>query len=220
MKLNFKQVLVIIILLLSYHRLSAQPKVLTALKSAVVPGWGELSKGNSSGFIFLSSEIALWSTFFYFNHESDLKIKQSEQFAFNKANLNNFNIDNQYWLLMEKYNSSGFESGGYNESVVKKALELYPANPQMQTEYILNNKLDDSVQWDWKSRDIRKKYQIMRKDSAHYDDYAKAVTGAIIVNHMISFFNAMRVANREPKIYFSTSFDKDFTPYLNCRVSF
>ncbi len=220
MNTNFKKHILLFLLLLYIISLSAQPKFITALKSAVIPGWGELSKGNNSGYIFLASEVALWSGKIYLNKESDLKIKQAHQFAINQGNVLNPNYPNEIRLLMEKYDRSGFEAGGYNESVVRQAIEKFPYNPELQTEYIKNNQLPAEYYWDWQSRDTRKTYQIMRKDSAHFDDYAKAVTGVIIVNHIASFFNALRVANKESKINISSSFDKNLNPYIFCNIKF
>ncbi|MDD4155722.1 MAG: hypothetical protein PHY08_04035 [Candidatus Cloacimonetes bacterium] len=220
MNINFKKLFILSFLIYLSFNIYAQPKIITALKSAVIPGWGELSKNNTSGYVFLASEIALWSGKIYLQNESDLKIKQANQFAINQANLVNYNCPEKIKLLMEKYDRSGFESGGYNESIVRQAIEQFPYNPEAQTEYINNNKLPSEYYWDWQSRDTRKTYQIMRKDSAHYKDYAKAVTGVIIVNHIASFFNTLRITNKESRVNISSSFDKDLNPFIFCNVKF
>jgi len=123
---------------------------------------------------------------------------------------------------MSRYNSSGFDVGGYNESVVIAAIERYRDNPAEMTRYINENKLPDDIYWDWETRDNRRQYQHMRRDSGHFDDYAKAVGGIIIVNHIISFLNTIRIANSQnpANVQFYADVDRDMTRWMNFRVGF
>jgi len=218
MSTSFKTVILIILLLAVTSNVFADSAFKNALKSAIVPGWGELSFGSKTGYIFLFTEATLWSTRFYFVGESDLKMKQAEQFAYNKANLKSYELNDSIRFLMERYNSSGYGPGGYNESVIVAAIELFPFDPKSQTEYINKNLLDESIYWDWETRENRSQYRIMRKDSAHFDDYAKAVGGTIIVNHIISFLNTLRTANTRQNNSLSlySGFTKEMTPFLGC----
>ena len=201
---------------------TAQPPIVNALKSAVVPGWGELSLGHKSGYIFLATEATLWSTRFYFMGESDLRLRQAEQFAFNHANLTSYTLNDDIRFLMERFNSSGYGPGGYNDSVIRTAMETYPHDPQKQTEYINQHLLDESISWDWVTGENRRQYRIMRKNSAHFDDYAKVMGGTIILNHVISFLNTLRVSNSKANsnVNFYSAFDRDMTPFLGCVVLF
>jgi hypothetical protein len=197
--------------------------IATALKSAILPGWGELSLGNNIGYVFLSTEVALWSSMFYFEAQSDLKIKQSKQFALNRGNILSHDYDDEIWFFMERFDRSGFEVGGYNASVVATAMERFPGQPDLQSLYIQENILDNSIFWDWETRENRAKYRIMRKESANFLDYSKAVSGTIILNHVISFFHTMRLAQKSEKsqnIHIYTMFDKNMTPYLYGRIEF
>ena len=98
MNLNFK--ILLIVLLLSPALLCATPPIVDGLKSAVLPGLGEVSNGKNSGYIFMTLEATLWASMFYFNNEANLKIRQSEQFAINNANLLNYKINDNIWTLM------------------------------------------------------------------------------------------------------------------------
>jgi hypothetical protein len=104
-----------------------------------------------------------------------------------------------------------------------RAMELYPYNAEIRDEYIRANMLDDGViYWNWETRENRRVYQHMIRDSGHFDDYAKAVGGVIIVNHVVSFLNALRVANKANRreIDFFTAVDKDRTRWVCLRVGF
>jgi hypothetical protein len=110
------------------------------------------------------------------------------------------------------------------ESIVRAALENEDTmhNPDEQTKFINDHKLEEGVYWDWGSRGTRSEFRRMIRDSGHYDDYAKLVGGVIIVNHLISFFNALRIANTQsaPNVQIYTNVERDMTRWLNLQVSF
>jgi len=222
-KMTFKKTIFTVLLLISIACLFAQPPIVRALRSAVIPGWGELSMGNNSGYVFLAAEATLWASLLYFQNESDLLIRKSHQFAFNNANLGSKDsIDDRIWFLMSRHNSSGFDVGGYNHTVLMQAMEMFPYNADRRDEYIRENILPEGVHWNWETRENRRVYQHLIRDSGHFDDYAKLVGGVIIVNHVISFMNALRVANRSNKreIDFFTAVDRDNTRWVCMRVGF
>jgi hypothetical protein len=218
-----KKIVFVLFLIIIVSNLFSQQPISRALRSAVIPGWGELSMGNKSGYVFLVAEAALWSSMFYFQNESDLLIRKSHQFALNNADLNSFeNIDARVWFLMSRYNSSGFDVGGYNHSILMEAMELFPYNADRRDEFIRENMLDEGIHWNWESRETRRQYQHMIRDSGHFDDYAKVVVGVIMANHMISFLNSFRIANRAKNrdINFFTATDNAKTTWVNVSVGF
>ena len=201
------------------------PPILNAFKSAILPGWGQLSLGNNSGYVFIAAEVALWSTMFYFESEADLKLKQADLFAITHGNLRSYELNDEIYYLMERYNSSGFVPGGYNESVVNTAMERFPNDPERQTKYINDNILDESIYWDWGNTATRGQFRGMRNDSLYFTDYSKIVGGTILANHVISFIHTLILGNRQANSFqnnvtFYSGFDKEFTPYLNCVVRF
>ena len=222
--MNLKRAIIILILFFTSTGLFAEQPFLRALRSAAVPGWGEPSMGNKTGYVFLATEVALWSSMFYFRSESDLMIRKSHQHAFNNANLRSSgNIDDHTWFLMSRFNSSGFDVGGYNHSILIQAMDLYPHNADRRDEYIRAHMLDDNeIYWNWETRENRRVYQHMIRDSGHFDDYAKVVGGVIILNHVVSFLNTLRVANRANRreIDFFTAVDGDRTRWVCLRVGF
>ena len=192
---------------------------LNSLKSAAVPGWGQLSIGDKSGYLFIATETIIWSTMFYLREESSLRMKQSRQFAYNNANLSTYKLDDDLWYLLSRHNSSA----DYNANVIREANEQYQGEFQAEARnrYIEENILKD-ISWDWSTRNNRDKYRIMRKESMEYEDYALAVSGMIIVNHLVSFFHSIKATNQYnthiPKIY--SSFDPELTPFINILVNF
>jgi hypothetical protein len=223
MNLSFR-VLLFSFFMFTLGNMFGQSPMLTAMKSALVPGWGELSLGNNSGYVFLASEMAFWGARLYFNNESELKIRQSRQFAYNNANMKSLNVDAEIWHLMSRFNSSGFESGGYNESIIIKAMAEYPNPDQLEerTAFILENILDENIGWDWGTRENRREYQHLIRDSGHFEDYALATGGVIILNHVLSFLNTLRIANNKSasNLQVYTDVDGDMTRWVNVNFRF
>ncbi|MDD2651127.1 MAG: hypothetical protein PHF36_08355 [Candidatus Cloacimonetes bacterium] len=209
----------ILIVLFIFTSLSAENnKLLSFVKSAILPGWGELSQRHNSAYFFFTSELSLLFAYKYYDMRSENKISESLLFAYNRANMS-IKLDNEdLRVIVGRYNSSGFESGGYNESIVNKAMSLYPNDTEAQTNYINNNILDESIYWAWQSTAEQNKYRIMRKNSAEYKDITKALTGAVIANHIASAFNAARVTKNSGDLYISIS--ADLKPMLNYMIKF
>ena len=78
-----KKAIIIVSLLLSVTFLFGKEISVrkSLFKSLILPGWGELSAGNKSGYGFIATEVALWSIKFYFANEQDLVRTQSEEHA-------------------------------------------------------------------------------------------------------------------------------------------
>ncbi len=167
------------------------------IKSAIIPGWGEISSGSNAGYVFLGVELLLWGSRFYFGDQVDLHEKDAYMFALQNAGLKPGDYEAVFMQRISRYNSSGFDPGGYNEHILRRAQNLYPDDQVAQNQYILENAiLDDDLAWNWGSRDQRRRYSIKLKNADHNRDYIKFVTGAIVANHIISAINSFRIANR------------------------
>lgn len=193
-------------------------KLLSFAKSAIIPGWGELSQGHNSAYIFFASELSLIFSYKYNDVKADNKINESLLYAYNKAHVSCKLNDEDLRLIVGRFNSSGYNSGGYNESIVNQAISLFPNDTEAQSNYINNNVLPDNIYWAWDTVADQNKYRIMRKHSNEYKDVTKALTGAIIANHIASAFNAARVTKNTGQ--FSISLNSELKPLLNYQIEF
>lgn len=194
------------------------------LKSAVLPGWGELSMENKSGYLFLGLEVLLWCSRYYFREEVRLREEESYIYALQNAGLNPGKYDRDFLYLLTRYNSSGFEPGGYNEMVLQRAKALSD-DPVEQQQYIQENAIfDENLFWSWESREHRRLYSIMRKNADHNRDYVKAVVGILIANRITSAINSVRIHSlrrHQERIKLSVDFDKTMrTPLLHAEFQF
>ncbi|MCF7792624.1 MAG: hypothetical protein K9N09_00875 [Candidatus Cloacimonetes bacterium] len=184
-----------------------------ALKSALIPGWGELSMKKSSGYFFMGTELILWAATFYFDNEIDLKEKASKNYAYKYAHINtDIELTEDYLYDVKKYMSSGYEAGGYNAKIVEQAMAMFPDDPAAQTAYIDENTYSDEYYWNWDDTERKHDYAILRKRMTQYDGYIKGITGGIIANHLFSAINSLMIANKINNVELSMDFDEQFNP--------
>ncbi len=208
-----KAVLLIMIIMIALG-LSAQHKPgVMFLKSLVVPGYGELSQGKSIGYAFIASEILLWGSMYYFQEESDLSERHAYEYALEYAHIKPGDYGNDYLHDLSKYDSSGYEAGGYNENVRRTAINLYPGDTDAQQDYIQDHAYSDELAWSWDDRDSRNTYTKHYKDIQHNKDYAQAMVGAIVLNHVVSGLNSLFTArNTNRRIEMGVELKEDMTP--------
>ncbi|MDA3814205.1 MAG: hypothetical protein PF570_08135 [Candidatus Cloacimonetes bacterium] len=224
MNIVFNRKFILILLILFIASLMIAEEINTKkymLRSALIPGWGELTAGNKTGLVFLASEVLLLSSRFYFLEEADLKDKASFNYAVKYAHINpNIDITDEYYYHMSRYMSSGFDIGGYNAYIVEIAKIRFPDDPQAQTQYIEENSYSDDNYWGWDDEDRKKDYSILRKRITQYGDYAKAITGAVIANHIISALNAFRVSSRLKNLNAQIQLDSNMNPIFTLQYNF
>ncbi len=224
MNIVFNRKFILILLILFISSLMIAEEINTKkymLRSALVPGWGELTAGNKTGLVFLASEVLLLSSRFYFLEEADLKEKASFNYAVKYAHIDpNIDITDEYYYHMSRYMSSGFDIGGYNAYIVEIAKTRFPDDPQAQTQYIEDNSYSDDDYWGWDDEDRKKDYSTLRKKITHYGDYTKVITGAVIANHIISALNAFRVSSRLKNLNAQIQFDNNMNPIFTLQYNF
>ncbi len=223
MRINSKNLLLALLLLLVIT-IQADDTIkpgINFLKSAIVPGWGQLSVNKNYGYAYLFAEASFWSMHFYCIQESDNNADASFKYAIKYGNVDpNYDYSYQFFEDMRNYNSSGYEEGGYNAHVVEDAEDEYPDDPAMQQQYIADNIYDEEEYWCWNSADNQSKYSSYRRNIDEYADYLKLVAGVIAANHIISAIDALRLSNHLKKVQFGVDFNADHTPLLTCSIKF
>ncbi len=175
------------------------------VKSVLVPGWGQLSLDKSYGYAMLGSELALWSLLYYYTQEEKLRDRESYEYALNFAHIRPGEYSDQYFRDLAKFNSSSFDTGGYNAEIRNIAISLYPGDPLLQQQYIEQHIYSENMSWNWDSQQHRRKFSSKRHDMLELQDKAKVMTGIIIANHIISAIDILRQKSRWNNV----------TPYLD-----
>ena len=217
------KVVIILLYLIIFSTLFCQENISRKyfFRSLLIPGWGELSQKNYSGYIFLTSELLLWFSRYYYLEEAELKDKASFNYAVKFANIDpNQDYSNEYFLHLKKYDSSGYETGGYNAHIVELAKNLYPDDLEAQTEYINANAYSDEYFWLWEDDVKQHEYAILRKRIIQYNDYAKTIVGAILANHLISAINSLRINSKLKRLRAGIEFNSNMNPIISLKYKF
>jgi hypothetical protein len=191
------------------------------LKSALIPGWGELSMQKKSGYVFMAAEFLMWGTAFYFDEEAKLKKTASINYAIQYAHIDpDGDYNNDFYYHLSKYKSYGYNSGGYNAHIVEEAMSKFPDDPTAQSTYIQNNSYNEDFYWEWDDKVSKHDYAIMRKRITEYKSYIKGITGGILANHLVSAINSLLLANKVNRMELGMEFNKNLNPTLTLSYKF
>jgi len=208
-------------IILKDHTRQSNPRI-SLMKSALIPGWGELSNGSKSGYVFLSLEVAFWFSKYYVNTEKKLSEREAYNYAVQYAHIDPMlEYSEEYYGYLKKYGSSGYEPGGFNAIVVETAMALYPNDIIEQNKYIKDNSISEEKSWNWSSYEDRAYYSGRRTDILDYSDMSKAIGGMILANHLISGINSLLGNVKQNKrLETQVYFDSKLNPALQVSYKF
>jgi hypothetical protein len=132
------------------------------------------------GQIFLGSEGLLWATFFAFRAYGHWKEVDYQRYAVAHAGITREGKDYDYYVAIENYT----DIRSYNEAKLQqRAVEdMYPE--------------DEFYSWEWDSEASREDYERMRVASDRAYRRSIFVVGGIVINHIISGIDAIRLARK------------------------
>ncbi|MDD2543131.1 MAG: hypothetical protein PHY21_04920 [Candidatus Cloacimonetes bacterium] len=213
-----KKLITLGLILLAFGNIAAQSSGKDFLLSLAVPGFSQISNGRNHGYAMMAAEATLIGSMLYLSSESELLRDESYTYALKFAQLQPGDYDAEFLQNLGKFNSSGFDADGYNASVRREALSLYPYDPDQQQSYIDEYSYSDDQYWRWQSQGNRSRYNKMRNDANDLESYGKLAVGIMIMNHIASGIDALRY-NRSSRTQFSMGI-KDGHPQLRFRYRF
>jgi len=154
------------------------------LLSFLIPGWGEYYAGSEKmAKIFLGTEIALWTTYAGLRVYGNWREKDYKNFAIAHAHVNPEGKNHDYFVNIEHFD----DIETYNQEKLKQrdVDALYPENE----EYF----------WKWDSKKNRLKYEQIRMSSDGAFSNSVLVIGVVVLNHIVSGIDAMRLAIKADK---------------------
>ncbi len=152
--------------------------------SLALPGAGEFYAGSKkSGLIFLGAEIALWSGCGAFRTYGDWKKEDYRLYAAVHAGVDLSAKDHAYFVDIENYSDLQV----FNDAKLQQR-DLRGMYPE-----------DRAYSWSWDSDESRTRFKSLRLSSDRAYNRSFIVIGAIVVNHIISGIDAVRVAKKKEK---------------------
>ncbi len=152
-----------------------------ALLSLVLPGAGEYYTGNH-GFlpVFLTSEILAWGALFanqyYFRH----LVSEYKTFARGHAGISSGGKTDRFWTDIGKFDN------------------IYDYNAQRERQRLFDElyELTPDNMWQWDTHKNRLTYDAKRLHANDIDNQRVYFQLAIVLNHLVSGINALRLARR------------------------
>jgi len=170
-----------------------------ALLSLIVPGSGEFYSG-SKGFlsVFLTTEALSWAALFanrwYFNHLVDeYKIFARQHAGFDPT----VPREDRFWTDIGKYD----DIYAFNDKRERERYfaDLYPVTPENY--------------WRWDDHANRLDYDARRIHANDVDNQRVYFQMAIVLNHLVSAINAIRVARKHNR-----SLQQETKPKMGLRI--
>ena len=154
------------------------------LKSFLLPGWGELSAGDTKrARSFLIAEGLLWSAFAAFQIYGNWKRNDLENFAVERAGVN----------------ATGKPKSFYTD--VSNFVDIYEHNEEMRRFRRYENvyPVDEDHSWSWAFETDRQRFDELRLSSSQALRNATLMLGVVFTNHVISAIDAIYVTRRSNK---------------------
>ena len=168
--------------------------------SLFLPGTGEAYVGKT-GYtkVFMSIELVGWGLFIANRINVNKREEDYKNYAAEHAGLNGQEPSDQYWIDIGKYDNIYL----YNEQRRRdRNIEaLYPENSRYQ--------------WQWDNYANRLYYDGYRIETRQIDENKIYIVGGIILNHVVSAINALRVARAHNRNIeeLGLRFDFNYSPY-------
>ncbi len=152
------------------------------LKSAILPGLGQLELGEKKrSKVFTLVEVTLLATCLGSYYFYDKQIKNYKSFSAYHAGVNISNKNHKYWVDIGNY----MNYGDYNQEHLRfrESEDLY---------------LDDQ-QWSWDLEINRKKFKKMRINADIMKRRINFIIGSVIINHIVSSIDVYYIKGLKSK---------------------
>lgn len=163
-----------------------------ALRSLLIPGWGQLATGHKTqAAIFGSLELGTWASYVTFQRQGALRRDSYFMTARLFANIDLKDKDESYRKLVGQYRSSEV----YNQYVVLREATFFYEDPTERQQYIDSRSISDANAWSWgDSFDEFQRYRAERRASEQAFKNGQYALGFAIINRLVSAIAAARVA--------------------------
>lgn len=150
-----------------------------AIYSLLLPGMGELYVGDYRvGKYFTVAEASLWLTWTGFQVYGNWQQTDARNFAIQHAAVNLSGKDDQYFIDIGNFISVY----AFNEEVLRERNSYKVYNP------------NSGSYWKWDTDANRERYRLLRVSSDETFNSSRYIIAAIVVNHVVSAVNAVRMA--------------------------
>ena len=178
-----KKILPIIVVLALITSLYAQEAPNNSvLKSAILPGWGELSYQSNSAYTFLGIEAALWVGFAGLRYSGYVQNQDLMNYARLNAGVSDYPESHEYWADLGNYLSRADHEEDMLE--LRKPEEIW----------------SNDYNWDWVSEDELMVYERLFRNKELTLLSSQFVLTGMIVNRIASVINVRYLNNKNMQL--------------------
>lgn len=181
-------------------------------RSALLPGWGQMSLGHSTrGIVFMSLDALTWAGVGLSYLEGTFNEDDYRWLAHAEAGISAGGRSRDFLDDLSDYNSST----EYNDYIHRLARYYYPDDPQAQREYYEDHARYGSDSWNWSSESAREEFADRLRDSREWYRRSLYIAAFAVVNRVVSAIDASLLDERNPGVYTSLSFpeSRDFSSF-------
>lgn len=163
-----------------------------ALRSLLIPGWGQLAIGHKTqAAVFGSLELATWTSFITFQRQGALRRDAYFATAQLFAGIDLKDKDTSTRKLVGQYRSSDV----YNQYVVLREATFFYEDPVERQQYIDSRSIPEASAWNWgDSFASFERYRAERRSSEQAFKNGQYALGFAIINRVVSAVAAARSA--------------------------
>jgi len=211
---NFKTIPLMIVLFLNAAAgLAIDPSNRGAmLRSAVLPGWGQLHLGHSTrGIVFIGLDVMTWAGVGLSYLEGTFNEDDYNWLASSEAGINVSGRSSDFLDDLSDFNSST----EYNDYIHRLARYYYPDDPEAQRSYYESHARYGSESWNWSSDEARNRYSDRLRESRQWYRRSLYIAAFAVVNRAVSVIDASLLDDRRPGVYTSLSFpeSRDYSSF-------
>lgn len=161
-----------------------------ALRSLILPGWGEASLGQNPR-VFWLVEGGIGLAAFWGDRQAERYEDQARMLALRLASVEG-KIDPSFFNLAEGYQT--WED--YRDDLYLQARERYPDNLDAQHRFVQERL--PSYTWQWPDQKTWFQYGDLRGLSRSWGNRRRIFLGFLLMNHVVSALNAYFLAKEHP----------------------
>ena len=190
---NNKKIIIILVLVCGLFGQLGIDSMSPILKSAILPGWGELDLDNQKRSTqFFIQEASIWIVYLGLNSISKSYMSDYRAFATLHAGIDMRNKPYQYSVDIGDYNT--YEEFVEAKKRNRQADQIWPEN--------------FGYEWSWDSNNNRQEYDNMRIISGIAKKYSKFAIAAMIANRIVSTIDILYLQNINKRYKIGSSISK------------
>jgi hypothetical protein len=180
------------------------------LRSAVLPGWGQLHMGHGTrGYIFLGVEIATWTGAGLSYLEGVFQRDDYRSLAMEEAGVDASDRSSDFLNDLADFSSSD----EYNAYIRRLARYYYPDDPEAQNSYFATHARYGEDGWNWSSEAARERFADAHRMSREWFRRSLYIAAFALVNRAVSAIDAALLDESSPGVYTALDFPegRDFS---------